>query len=114
MKKDWILIGTTAAFGLLLWIGLRLFTPAAEAVRITVDGTLVGTYSLTEPQTVVLPHHTLEIKDGTVAVTQSDCAGQDCVHTPPVSKGNQAIVCLPYRMSAQVVSETDGLDTVTY
>ncbi len=113
MKKDWILIGVILAVGLLLWGFLHLLSPTGDEVRVTIDGAVFGTYSLNQDQTIFLSHHTLSIKEGQVSVKTSDCVGQDCVQMPPISKGNQVIVCLPYRMSVQVLS-SDSLDAVTY
>lgn len=47
---------------------------------------------------------TVEIADGTVNVTDSDCPGHDCQHTPPISHAGQSIVCLP----AQIVIHLEG------
>ena len=33
-----------------------------------------------------------------MSVTQSDCPGQDCVHSGAVSRAGQSIVCLPARV----------------
>ena len=47
---------------------------------------------------------TVDITDGTVNVTDSDCPGHDCQHTPPISRVGQSIVCLP----AQIVISLEG------
>ena len=47
---------------------------------------------------------TVDIADGTVNVTDSDCPGHDCQHTPPISRSGQSIVCLP----AQIVIHLEG------
>ena len=47
---------------------------------------------------------TVDIADGTVNVTDSDCPGHDCQHTPPISRSGQSIVCLP----AQIVISLEG------
>ena len=99
-------------FGLLLWGSLGLFTSAGELVRVTIDGEGVGTYALEEDQTVTLPHHTLQIKDGRVAIIQSDCTGQDCVKTAPIQAGNQALIRLPYHLNVQNMAKNESLDPV--
>ncbi|MBO4953912.1 MAG: NusG domain II-containing protein [Clostridia bacterium] len=114
MKKDWILIGGIVLLSLLLWGLLHGCSTTGETVQVTLDGAVFGTYSLNEPQTVFLPHHTLKIENQQVSVIKSDCVGQDCVRALPISKGNQLILCLPYRLSVQVLSKSDSTDTVTY
>ena len=113
MKKDVILILILVLLGLGLWGVFGLFSATGEQVCILSDGVTVGTYSLFEDQIVTLPHHVITIANGQAMVTASDCVGQDCVRTPPISRGNQAIVCLPYRVSIKVLSRA-GTDTITY
>ena len=48
-----------------------------------------------------------------VSVTQSDCPGQDCVHSGAVSRAGQSIVCLPARIVVELVGAADGYDLVT-
>ena len=50
---------------------------------------------------------------GAVSVTQSDCPGQDCVHSGAVSRAGQSIVCLPARIVVELVGAADGYDLVT-
>ena len=47
---------------------------------------------------------TVEIADGMVNVTDSDCPNHDCQHTPPISRAGESIVCLP----AQIVIHLEG------
>lgn len=52
---------------------------------------------------------TVTATGGVVSVTQSDCPGQDCVH----SRAGQSIVCLPARIVVELVGAADGYDLVT-
>ena len=47
----------------------------------------------------------IEIKDGKVLCTESNCNNQICVHTPAISKENAdlPIVCLPHGLILQIV-----------
>lgn len=56
---------------------------------------------------------TVSAEDGTVAVSQSDCPGQDCVHTGPISRAGQSIVCLPARVAVTLTGASGGYDLVT-
>ncbi len=113
MKKDWILIGAVLFSALLLWIGFSRFAPGAGDVVISAEGKEILRCSLTKDQVLTLPHHGVKIENQSVRVIRSDCGGQDCVKTPPVSRGGQAIVCLPYRLSIRIVSG-NALDSITY
>lgn len=64
--------------------------PLSDFTETTVTG---GGYSLR-----------VSTRDGGVAVTDSDCPTQDCVHTGVITRAGQSIVCLP----AQVVVHLEG------
>ena len=57
--------------------------------------------------------YVLLLLGGAVSVTQSDCPGQDCVHSGAVSRAGQSIVCLPARIVVELVGAADGYDLVT-
>ena len=40
-------------------------------------------------------HLTVKLSPNGVEVTDSDCPHQDCVHTAPIARAGQSIVCLP-------------------
>ena len=48
----------------------------------------------------------IEVKDGKVLCTESNCNNQICVHTPAISKENAdlPIVCLPHGLILQIVN----------
>lgn len=56
--------------------------------------------------TVTSRGYTLRVaaEDGGVAVTESDCPTQDCVHTGVIRRAGQSVVCLP----TQVVVHLEG------
>ena len=77
--------------------------PGGSQVLVTVNGLEYGTYPLHTDTTVVVGpedgswHNTLTIRDGTAAVTESDCDNQICVHTPALTEDTVGlIVCLPH------------------
>ena len=48
-----------------------------------------------------------------VRVSSSDCPSQDCVHTGTITRSGQSIVCLPARISIQLVGDqSSGADAV--
>lgn len=87
-----------------------LFREAGEA-RIVTVATEAGTaeYPLDTDQTYSIKSAgyslTLEIRDGTARVSESDCPGGDCVHTGAISRRAQSIVCLPAHVIVKITGE---------
>lgn len=50
---------------------------------------------------------TVTVSGGRIAVTASDCPGEDCVHTGWISAPGRSIVCLPGRLEIRI-SVTDA------
>lgn len=78
-------------------------------VIVTVNGKPYGTYPLHKDQTVIIHpeddswHNTLEIRDGTANIIESDCANQICVFTPPLQEDLVGIiVCLPHGLAVEL------------
>ena len=68
-----------------------------EEKKITIDGQYHLTVTLT--------------KDG-VSVTESDCPGQDCVHTGRITRAGQSIVCLPEQVIVTLEGKTPSADVI--
>ena len=94
--------------------GFLLHT-AGDTVEIFRENERISVLSLHDDQTFVLAYDsanmTLEIRDGCVNVTSSACPGQDCVHTPPISKAGQVILCAKQNVLIRI-SCTDAPDGV--
>lgn len=93
----------------------RAQTP--EALEIYQDGELLRRVSLLEDQTFVIQgayQNRVEIQGGRVAIVESDCPGEDCVHSGWQSTPGQSIVCLPNRVELRILGtpqegEVDGV-----
>ena len=50
----------------------------------------------------------IEVKDGKVLCTESNCNNQICVRTPAISKENPdlPIVCLPHGLIIQIITKS--------
>ena len=89
----------------------RAQTP--QTLEIYQDGQLLRRVSLLEDQTFVMDgayKNTVEIRGGRVAIVESDCPGEDCVHSGPISAAGRSIVCLPNRLEIRVVSGENDVD----
>lgn len=86
-------------------------------VEISVDGKTYMAASLDKDQEIVIDNeygkNIVVIEDKKVYVKEADCAGQDCVHMNPISKGGQMIMCLPHKLLVSI-EEGDGLDSTSY
>lgn len=86
---------------------------------ITQHGQTVRTVPLTSlDKELVIPlddgnYHLNVHVDGTgVYVSDSDCPGQDCVHTGAISRAGQSIVCLPAQVVISLVGAASDVDAV--
>lgn len=55
----------------------------------------------------------VHVQDGALSVFESNCPGQDCVLSGAISRAGQSIVCLPARITIQLVGSPAGYDLVT-
>ena len=82
-------------------------------LEIRISGDLYGSYSLSEDQTLEIHssygNNTLTISGGTAAMTASDCKNQICIRSGVISKPGQMIVCLPHRLSAEILPVSEIL-----
>lgn len=91
---------------------LWFYLPRSQSGQLTVVISVAGEETRRVPlsdfteATVTGGGYTLRVstRDGGVAVTDSDCPTQDCVHTGVITRAGQSIVCLP----AQVVVHLEG------
>ena len=80
-------------------------------VVVTVAGEEVGRYSLNEDRTVAIgeaDYNILEISGGQAAVIEANCGDRTCVRTGAISREGETIVCLPHKLTVQVVGGEAG------
>lgn len=94
------------------WDGLAAAIVAALAI--VHRGQVVQTVELdrlTEEMTVTVEgdyHLTILLDRDGVRVAESDCPGQDCVHTGTITRAGQSIVCLPEQVVVQLTGGGGG------
>lgn len=84
--------------------------PQEAVVQIYQDGVLLREISLQADETVEISGNycnTVCICDGKVAITDSDCPGEDCVHSGWIDSPGRSIVCLPNRVEIRIVGSGD-------
>lgn len=94
-----------------------LFLPKEQAAvaAVYLDGELVDTLPLDNDTEITYAgdyHNTVTVRGGKVAVTASDCPGEDCVHSGWVDTPARSIVCLPNRLEIRVTAPSDDVDFV--
>ncbi len=59
---------------------------------------------------------TVEVKNGKVSVTDSDCPDKTCVRTGEISKSGEAVVCVPNKVSIEIIGEKseEDIDILSY
>ena len=71
--------------------------------------------SLTEEKTVSIDgayHLTVTLDRTGAAVTDSDCPGQDCLHTGRITRVGQSLVCLPEQVIVTLEGKAPSPDVV--
>ena len=115
-KKNWMIIGLTAALAaVLLWLSPLLRAKTGEdAAIITVDGREYVRVPLSQPRTVTIRQdngavNVVEVTAHGAVMLSSTCDNQLCVEMGEVTRDNwetrpnqQFIICLPNRVSVEV------------
>ena len=99
----------------LLLVALTIFFALrsdADEADVYVDGKLVYKLDLQKDASVEILDGKMhiEVQNGKVFVSESDCKNQLCVHASPIGKEGGVIVCLPNKVVIQIVSrEVDAI-----
>ena len=117
--KDAVFLGGLLLGGILLTVGIYLFSKTGESVRITIDGTVYGTYSLNEDREIPVERdgsviNVVRIEDGSVRMEQATCPDALCIRQGAISRERQTIVCLPHKLVVEVYGNHEQeYDTVS-
>lgn len=109
-KQDFILIMVIVVITVFSALLISLAQKdTGEMVRITIDGTFYGEYSLSENKKIVvdeiLGYNMLVIENGSVYMADADCPDKYCMDYKAISNGGETIICLPHRLVAEVTGE---------
>ena len=86
-------------------------TGSGECVAVYKEGEKVQELSLHEDREILIENsytNKLRIKNGKVAIVESDCPGTDCVHSGWIREKGRSIVCLPNRVEIRIEGETES------
>lgn len=115
-KGDLVAIAVVVALSLSI-VCCFLFgnTAPSSHAEIYLHGELLKTVDLTVDQTFVVENryrNTVTVADGTIAITESDCPGKDCVHSGGIHTSGRVLVCLPNGVEIRAVSTESDVDFV--
>lgn len=110
-KKDKLLILLIVIVAGTVALGSSMFgNKAGTYVRVMIDGELYGEYSLQENQTIEIRETTgynrLVIDQNSVKMLEADCPDQYCVKHAAITGTNETIVCLPHKLTVEIVGDT--------
>lgn len=113
-KGDLLAVAVTLALAAaVFFLFLPRETAEAAMAEIYLDGALIRQLPLDTPTEFEVAgdyHNTVTVRDGQIRITASDCPGEDCVHSGPISAAGRSIVCLPNRLEIRVVSGDNDVD----
>lgn len=100
--------------------------PKAESdqimLRISMDGEVVKELKIDKStnEEIILETHDndgynlVKIENGNVSIIEADCPGQYCVTKGEISKAGEIIVCLPHKLTVELVGKkTDDIDFIS-
>ena len=116
-KGDWLAI----VFVLILALSVAVFflpkknTSESQIVQIYQNNQLISEYPLDVTTDLLIEGeycNTVQIREGKVAIIESDCPGADCVHSGWISTSGRSIVCLPNKVEIRIMGVLDEVDFV--
>ncbi len=105
-----LLVGLYAVF----W---RVDGHGAEAV-VLVNGKRWARLDLFQDQNLDVPgplgHSHIQVRDGRVRFVNSPCPNKLCIHTGWLSQGGEVAICLPNKVSLQILASDPRFDTINF
>ena len=115
-KGDWLAVSVVV---LLAIVVMLCFLPASGATssyaEIYLNGERIKTVALTQEQTFSVEDrycNVVTVADGAICISESDCPGQDCVHSGSIRATGRVLVCLPNGLEIRVTSAEADVDFV--
>lgn len=91
----------------------------SDSITVTVSGEVYGVYSLKKDRAITVSTeygtNVITVEDGKAYVSESDCAGHDCMNFAPIDGPGETIMCLPHRLIVSVGGEAEEeVDAVVF
>ena len=107
-KRDIQLIAAILGVQVIFLLVFMIFFDNGEVlcVNVTHDGEIIRTYDLYKYSYDKIEidgdYNTIEVYEGIVKVTESNCENQICVEHEPIYSKGDSIVCLPHKLVVQI------------
>ena len=115
-KRDFVAIAAALLLTALSFLVFMRSGAPGSTVIIKLDGKVYGSYSLSENRRIEIKenkaHNTVVIEDGSVRMEDSDCPDLYCVKQGRITRSGESIICLPHRLSVELVSDKPEIDAV--
>ena len=116
-RIDIIVVASLLILSVAVLLILNLTKKEGAYAEVTLDGNVVGEYSLAIDGIYSLNGgtNTLTIKNGVAYMSDSNCPDHICENTGKVKHVGQTIICLPNRLTVTIVGEpsNDSVDFVS-
>ena len=111
-KGDVIVIICVVMLAVLTGVSFKVKNSAEKGNMVTIykDGKKIHELSL-EVGTEIFVNgdytNRIVIKDRKAAITESDCPGEDCVHSGWIADSGKSIICLPNRVEIRIEGKAE-------
>lgn len=119
-RRDVIILSVLLVVIVVVALAYYFLKQNGNYAKITVDGELYGTYSLSENQEIQIKDsdgnvtNEAEIKDGKIFMKEADCPDKLCIKQGKKHDANSEIVCLPNRVVISVKSDDTDSEFDTF
>lgn len=117
---DFIILISILLISFFIWLLLLRYSNSnANVVKIIVNGTLWGQYSLDTNQEIEVNteygHNTIIINDHSVFVSSASCIDKTCIKEGRINNSIQSIICIPNRLSIEIYNgKEESIDGYAY
>ena len=119
-KRDIILTLSLLVIAGVFLLIFNLNKSTGKTVVITENGSVYGTYNLSEDKVIDINstygHNKVIIKDGKVHMEEADCPDKYCVDKGEISKTKESLICLPHKLVVEItddeVKKDNDLDAI--
>ena len=114
LRRDIAFVGVIFLIGAAVAAAVLLLSKPGGSVEIRRNGQVQTVLPLEKDTRLVLKDesgsNTLVIENGQAWIEQADCPDGLCMKTGKISRTGQSIICLPHRLSVEIVGETSPSD----
>lgn len=117
-RGDWLVLGAALLLIPSLYATFWHGSGRGQEARVWVDGKPWARLDLFHEQHLRVPGRLgdsiLEVHDGRVRFVDSPCNGRQCIHSGWLADGGEVAVCLPNRVSVQVMADDPRFDAINF